>query len=133
MKNKIFLDTGVISLYQSKNRETIKEIDSKRKKKVSFISSELNYIELFNHLCREKGLINAQIIMENLRRGTIVKFFPLSENTSILAGELKCRYDFLSIVDAIICAEALSRNIFIYTTESRLKEVKNLKFKKIDY
>jgi len=133
MKNTIFLDTGVISLYQSNHEETLKEIKTKKKNQYNFISSELNYIEFFNHLCREKGKINAQIIMENLRKGDIVDFIPVSENISIVAGELKCKYKFLSMVDAIIIAEALTRKIFIYTTETHFKDVDNLKVKKINY
>lgn len=133
MKNTIFLDSGVISLYQSNHEDTLKEVKTKIKNQYNFISSELNYIELFNHLCREKGKINAQIIMENLRQISIIKFIPLSENISILAGELKCKYKFLSMVDAIMIAEALTRKIFIYTTETHFKDVENLKVKKIDY
>ncbi len=133
MKNTIFLDTGVISLYQSKHKEILKEINTKKKNQYSFISSELNYIEFFNHLCREKGKINAQIIMENLRKGNIFDFIPVSENISILAGELKCIYNFLSMVDAIIIAEALARKIFIYTTETHFKDINNLKVKKFNY
>lgn len=133
MKNTIFLDSGVISLYQSNHEETLKEVKTKIKNQYNFISSELNYIELFNHLCREKGKINAQIIMENLRQISIIKFIPLSENISILAGELKCKYKFLSMVEAIMIAEALTRKIFIYTTETHFKDVENLKVKKIDY
>jgi len=133
MKNTIFLDTGVISLYLSNQEVILKEIKTKRKNKYRFISSELNYIELFNHLCREKGKINAQIIMENLRKGDIIDFVPVSENISILAGELKCKYKFLSMVDAIIFAEALTQKIFIYTTETHFKDIDNLKVKKINY
>ena len=133
MKNTIFLDSGVISLYQSNHEEIIKEIRAKKINQYNFISSELNYIELFNHLCREKGKINAQIIMENLRQSDIIKFIPVSDNISILAGELKCKYKSLSIVDAIMIAEVLTRKIFIYTTETYFNDVKNLKVKKIDY
>ena len=133
MKNTIFLDSGVISLYQSNHEETIKEIRTKKKNHYNFISSQLNYIELFNHLCREKGKINAQIIMENLRQSNIIKFIPISDNVSILAGELKCKYKFLSMVDAIMIAEVLTQKIFIYTTESYFNDVENLKVKKIDY
>jgi predicted nucleic acid-binding protein len=133
MKNTIFIDTGVISLYLSNHEEILKEIKTKKKNKYSFISSELNYIEFFNHLCREKGKINAQIIMENLRKGDIIDFVPVGENISILAGELKCKYKFLSMVDAIIIAEALTRKIFIYTTETHFNDIDNLKVKKIYY
>jgi len=133
MKNTIFIDTGVISLYLSNHEEILKEIKTKKKNKYSFISSELNYIEFFNHLCREKGKINAQIIMENLRKGVFIDFVPVSENISILAGELKCKYKFLSTVDAIIIAEALTRKIFIYTTETHFNDIDNLKVKKINY
>ena len=84
MKKTIFLDSGVISLYQSNHEEIIKDIKTKRKNRVNFISSELNYIELFNHLCREKGKINAQIVMENLRQGNMIKFIPLSKNISVI-------------------------------------------------
>ena len=133
MKNTIFIDTGVISLYLSNHEEILKEIKTKKKNKYSFISSELNYIEFFNHLCREKGKINAQIIMENLRKGDIIDFVPVGENISILAGELKCKYKFLSTVDAIIIAEALTRKIFIYTTETHFNDIDNLKVKKINY
>ncbi len=133
MKKTIFLDTGVISLYLSNQEVILKEIKTKRKNKYRFISSELNYIEFFNHLCREKGKINAQIIMENLRKGDIIDFVPVSENISILAGELKCKYKFLSMIDAIIIAEALTRKIFIYTTETHFKGIDNLKVKAINY
>ncbi len=133
MKKTIFLDTGVISLYLSNQEVILKEIKTKRKNKYRFISSELNYIEFFNHLCREKGKINAQIIMENLRKGDIIDFVPVSENISILAGELKCKYKFLSMVDAIIIAEALTQKIFIYTTETHFKDIDNLKVKTINY
>ena len=71
--------------------------------------------------------------MENLRKGDIIDFIPVSEKISILAGELKCKYKFLSIVDAVIIAEALTRSIFIYTTEIHFKDIDNLKVKKIDY
>jgi len=133
MKNTIFLDTGVIGLYQSNHEEIVKEIKTKITNQYKFISSELNYIEIFNHLCREKGKINAQIIMENLRRGNIINFISFSENISILAGELKCKYKSLSMVDAIIIAEVLTRKIFIYTTESHFSDVENLKVKEITF
>lgn len=133
MKNTIFLDTGAITLYLSDHEEILKEIKTKKKNQYNFISSELNYIELFNHLCREKGKINTQIIMENLRKGNTIKFIPVNVNLSILAGELKCKYKFLSMVDAIIIAEALAQRIFIYTTETYFNDVENLKVKKIDY
>ncbi len=133
MKNTIFIDTGVISLYQSNHEDIVKEIKTKITNQYKFISSELNYIEFFNHLCREKGKINAQIIMENLRRGNIINFIPFSENISILAGELKCKYKSLSMVDAIIIAEVLTRKIFIYTTESHFSDVENLKVKEITF
>ena len=133
MKNTIFLDTGVIVLYQSNHEETVKEIKKKKHDRYDFISSELNYIELFNHICREKSKITAQIIMENLRKGTIVEFIPVCVKISILAGELKCKYDFLSMVDAVISAEALTRKIYIYTTETYFNDVENLKVKKINY
>jgi len=133
MKNTIFLDSGVISLYQSNHEEVLREIKTMKKNQYNFISSELNYIEIFNHLCREKGKINAQVIMENFRQGNIIKFIPVSEKVSILAGELKCKYKSLSTVDAIIISETLTRNIIIYTTETHFSEVENLKVKKIDF
>lgn len=133
MKNTIFVDSGVLSLYLSNHEKTMKEIRSAKKTRSNILSSELNYIELFNHLCREKGKINAQVMMENLRQGTTFEFIPVEEKISILAGELKCKYIFLSTVDAVIIAEALTRNIVIYTTETHFKDVENLKVKKIDY
>jgi len=133
MKKTIFLDTGVIILYLSSHEGILKEIKTKKNNKYRFISSELNYIEFFNHLCREKGKINAQIIMENLRNGDIIDFVTINENISILAGELKCKYKFLSMVDAIIIAEALTQKIFIYTTETHFKDIDNLKVKKFNY
>ncbi|MBD3339658.1 MAG: PIN domain-containing protein [Candidatus Lokiarchaeota archaeon] len=133
MKNTIFVDTGVISLYASKNKNIIQEIKSKKKKDFFFITSELNYVELFNHLCRKQGKINAQVIMENLRKGNIITFIPVSNKISILAGELKCRYQFLSMVDAVIIAEAMSRKIYLYTTETHFNDVENLKVKKVSF
>jgi len=133
MKSTIFLDSGVISLYQSNHEEVLREIKTMKKNQYNIISSIVNYIELFNHLCREKGKINAQVIMENLRQGNLIKFIPVSEKISILAGELKCKYKSLSMVDAIIISEALARNIIIYTTETHFSNVENLRVKKIDF
>lgn len=133
MKSTIFVDSGVLSLYLSNHENTLREIRSAKKVQSNILSSELSYIELFNHLCREKGKINAQVMMENLRQGPTIEFIPVEEKISILAGELKCKYKFLSTVDAVIIAEALTRNIFIYTTETHFKDVENLKVKKIDY
>jgi predicted nucleic acid-binding protein len=133
MKNTIFMDSGVISLYLSHHEKTLREIRSVKKIPSIILSSELNYIELFNHLCREKGKINAQVMMENLRQGNTIKFIPVNEKISILAGELKCKHKFLSTVDAVIIAEALTRNIFIYTTETHFNDLENLKVKKIDF
>lgn len=130
MKNTIIIDTGILSLYQINDDKVVNEIISKIKKSVKFISSELNFVELFNHLCREKGKINAQIIMENLRKGNFVNFIPVLEDISLLAGELKCKYHNFSLVDSVICAEALIRNAYVYTTETHFNEVKNLKVKK---
>lgn len=133
MKNTIFLDTGVISLYQANHEATLNEINAKKRANYTFIASELNYIELFNHLCRQKGNINAQVIMENIRNEKTVLFIPVEEKISILAGELKCKHSILSMVDSIIVAEALSRKIYIYTTETHFKDIENLKVKKINY
>lgn len=130
MKNTIIIDTGILSLYQINDDKVVNEVVSKLKKSVKFISSELNFVELVNHLCREKGKINAQIIMENLRKGDFVNFIPVVEDISLLAGELKCKYHNLSLVDSVICAEALIRNAYVYTTETHFNEVKNLKVKK---
>jgi len=130
MKNTIILDTGVLSLYQINDDAVVNEIMGKRRKFVKLISSELNFIELFNHLCREKGKINAQVIMENLRKGDFVNFVPVLDKVSLLAGELKCKYRKLSIVDSIVCAEALIKNAYVYTTETHFNEVENLKVKK---
>ena len=133
MKNVIVLDTGVLSLYHINNEKVVKELSTQKRKAAEFISSELNYIELFNHLCRQKGKINAQIIMENTRQGNIVNFIPVIDYISTLAGELKCQYHFLSMVDAVICAEAKTRNAYIFTTESQFNNVKGLKVKRFDY
>ena len=130
MKNTIIIDTGILSLYQINDDKVVNEVVSKLKKSVKFISSELNFVELVNHLCREKGKINAQIIMENLRKGDFVNFIPMVEDISLLAGELKCKYHNLSLVDSVICAEELIRNAYVYTTETHFNEVKNLKVKK---
>jgi predicted nucleic acid-binding protein len=133
MKNVIFLDTGVLSLYQMNDKYVVNEILAKTKTSLAIISSELNFIELFNLLCREKGRKEAQIIMENLRRSNIVKFVPISDNISLLAGELKCRYRNLSMVDSVICAESLVRHAFLYTTETQFDKIKNLKVKKFEF
>ena len=133
MKSTIFLDTGVMSLYLSGNKNLQDDIRSKLKKNYRFISSELNYIELFSHVCKKKGKVNAQVILENLRRENVIQFTSLTEKISILAGELKCKYSNLSMIDSVIIAEVLTRNLTLYTTESGFDEIENLKVKKIDF
>lgn len=133
MKNIIFLDSGVLGLYLVKDESLMKELSLTIKRNISYLSSELNFIELYNHICREKGKISSQIIMENLRRGTFMKFIPVTNKTSIFAGELKCKYRFLSIVDSVVCAEVLLRKADIYTTETHFSKIKNLKVKKFGF
>jgi predicted nucleic acid-binding protein len=133
MKNTILLDTGVLSLYIKTDPSVIREFETKKKQNYYFISSELNYIELFNHICKEKSKISAQIILENLRKNDFINFIHVNNSTSILAGELKCKYHKLSMVDSVIIAEALVRKIFIYTTETHFSDVENLKTKKFDF
>jgi predicted nucleic acid-binding protein len=133
MKNTILLDTGILSLYNKNDQSVVREIETKQKQNYYFISSEVNYIELFNHICKEKGKISAQIILENLRKNDLITFIPVNNLTSILAGELKCKYHTLSMVDSIIIAEALIRKIFIYTTETHFSDIENLKTKKFDF
>ena len=133
MRITIFFDTGVMSLYLSGNKNLQDDIRSKLKKNYRFISSELNYIELFSHVCKKKGKVNAQVILENLRREYGIQFTSLTEKISILAGELKCKYSNLSMVDSVIIAEVLTRNLTLYTTESGFDEIENLKVKKIDF
>ena len=130
MKNIVFLDSGVLSLYLVNDESFMKEISLNTKRNCSYLSSELNYIELYNHLCRKKGKINSQIIMENLRRSTFIEFIPVTYKISGLAGTLKCKYRFLSIVDSVLCAEALLRKADIYTTETHFGNIKNLKVRK---
>lgn len=133
MKNIIFLDSGVLSLYLVKDKLLMKELSLNIKRNYSYLSSELNFIELYNHICREKGKINSQIIMENLRRSTFMKFIPVTDKISIFAGDLKCKYRFLSIADSVLCAEALLRKAHIYTTETHFSNIKNLKVKKFGF
>ena len=133
MRITIFFDTGVMSLYLSGNKNLQDDIRSKLKKNYRFISSELNYIELFSHVCKKKGKVNAQVILENLRRENVIQFTSLTEKISILAGELKCKYSNLSMIDSVIIAEVLTRNLTLYTTESGFDEIENLKVKKIDF
>ena len=57
----------------------------------------------------------------------------MTEKVSILAGELKCKYSDLSMVDSVIIAEVLIRNLTLYTTESGFDEIETLKVKKIDF
>jgi len=133
MKNIIFLDSGVLILYLVKDESLMKELFLNIKRNYSYLSSELNFIELYNHICREKVKINSQIIMENLRRSTFMKFIPVTDKISIFAGDLKCKYRFLSIVDSVVCAEALLRKADIYTTETHFSNIKNLKVKKFGF
>lgn len=133
MKDIIFLDSGVLSLYLIKDESLMKEISLNNKRNYSYLSSELNFIELYNHICREKGKINSQIIMENLRRSRFMKFIPVTDKISIFAGELKCKFRFFSIVDSVLCAEALLRKADIYMTETHFSNIKNFKVKKFRF
>ena len=133
MKNNIFLDTGILGLYLNKEEKVVNIIKSQKKELFNFISSELNLIELFNHLCIEKGIEEAKAIVQNLRNSDIINCIPIDQHITETAGILKCQHRNLSIVDAVICAEALDRNCFIYTTETHFNEIKNLKVKKFDF
>lgn len=120
---KFLLDTGMIYQYLLNNENIVNEIKSKINKKNEFVSLLVNYIELYKKLCQRFGLDRTKRYLNILNQSKIVIFRQYDNKLKDITAKLLCEYHGLSLVDALICVEAISKKERIYTTENLIPAI----------
>jgi predicted nucleic acid-binding protein len=133
MGKKSCLDTGVISLFYSKNfsNSIIKLFrDIKEKKIEAHIVSPV-MSEVFYHICNLNGKVAAETTIATFLNTYSIKLLNLNQTLIIKAGTLKCQhYQSLSYNDCFSIVYALNKKLIFHTTEKELgKIIPNLKLK----
>lgn len=134
MKNKVCLDTGIITLACSENvpKSISALINDIREGTIeAYILSPI-IVEIFYHICKLKGKEFAECSIVSFLNTYPIKLVNLNRSLIIKAGILKCQHrKLLSYNDCYAIAYALNRNMTFHTTEKELKEIlPNLKVKK---
>lgn len=133
MKEKACLDTGVITLFYTKDVSPKIErlIEDIQKEKIEALVARPVIIECYFHLCKNKGNLFAETCLNNFQSDIPHTLMDLNRALEFKAGALKCQYrDSLSYIDCATIALALQKNAILHTTEKELPDIPRLKVKK---
>ncbi|MQL54731.1 type II toxin-antitoxin system VapC family toxin [Acidianus ambivalens] len=128
MKKKILFDTGFFHVYfAGLNEEARKVMEEVYEGKSVGYTLDLNLAEFLYTYGRLKGIEEANARL-SLILNSPIKIVSTNKELALRAGELKIKYQGLSIVDCFIVAFAEKENAIIYTTDSGIGKVyKNTK------
>jgi len=123
---KICLDTGVISIYLSKDRTKKVEqlINGVIDKKIKCFILKPVLCEVFYHICKLYGkeIANSKII--SFIHQIQPELIDLDESLILGTGLLKCQHrPKLSYIDCMSIAFCLKENIEFHTTEKLVKNI----------
>ncbi len=130
MKERYALDTGVISLFLSGNKELkwlAEQIDDG-----NALTTRLNLIELTTLIARKAGWDAAKTYYNRIT-ATNLSIVDTYEEITLSASRLKLLYPELSIVDTVIAAVSEHTHATLLTTEETLPRLKDIKVKKVNY
>ncbi len=117
------LDTGPMMLYFAGDLEAksfFMEITSGR---AEGYTCETNMAELYYKTCERFGRETAAIREASIRNSSI-SVVPISQQLTLMAGELKCRHKgALSLTDAYLLAAAKMLKGTLVTTDSALESL----------
>ncbi len=137
MKNKICIDTGIITQGCSKKvPDSISLLlkDILGKKIDAFVLAPI-IAEAYFHICKTKGIEAAENLITSFFKTYPIKMVNLDQALIYKAGELKCQHrNILSYNDCYTIAYALNNKITLHTTEKELKDIlPNLKTRKYQF
>ena len=126
MRKQICLDTGVITLFYS--RDTPQSISNlfkniRERKIEAYILSPI-ISEAFYHICKLDGKVAAETKIASFLNSYPIKLVNLNQSLMIKAGLLKCQHaKVLSYIDCFAIAYALNKKFMFHTTEKGLKRI----------
>ncbi|BFH74202.1 type II toxin-antitoxin system VapC family toxin [Sulfurisphaera javensis] len=119
----MILDTGFfINYFTGKCEACRKVIEEAYANKVTCLTTYLNLTELFYLFAKRYGKESA-INYLNLIKKSPINVVNLDDELVVKAGELKLKYNTLSLVDVFIIALAEREKGKIYTTDSEISKV----------
>ncbi|MEJ2769755.1 MULTISPECIES: type II toxin-antitoxin system VapC family toxin [unclassified Stygiolobus] len=122
MRRKILLDTSFFHVYFSGlNEEVKKAVEEVYTSKGIGYTLDLNLAEFLYTYGKLKG-IEANVRL-SLILNSPIKIVSTNKELALRAGELKVKYQNLSIVDCFLAAFAEKENAAIYTTDSEIGKV----------
>ncbi|OLS11983.1 MAG: hypothetical protein RBG13Loki_4392 [Promethearchaeota archaeon CR_4] len=122
----ICLDTGVLSIYFSKNvtKEITLLMTKIKLKQVEAHVLKPVLVEVFWHLCRVHGIDTAKSILLSFVNQVPIEQVELTLPLIIKAGTIKCQIPSgLSYIDCMCIAYSLNLKIPFHTTEKTLKTI----------
>ena len=123
---KICIDTGVFSIYFSKNRSAkVKALfdNIKNNEFKAFVVKPV-LIEVYFHICRIQGISEANVQLVSLMHNYDLNCVDLDEALILNAGKLKCQHpSALSLVDCMSIALCLKEKMEFHTTEKMVKKI----------
>ena len=125
MKNKICLDTGIVTQFYSENTpESILQLmKSVLEGKIEAYILAPILIEIFYHICVLRGKQSAETTVATFLNKYPVKLVNLDQTLIYKAGRLKCQHrNRLSYNDCYAIAYSLNNKLIFHTTEKELKE-----------
>lgn len=136
MDRKIFLDTGVITLFFAKDFPP-----AIARLKTQLAAGEVNgftisplLVEVFFQLCKLRGKDFARTCLRRVEDELLITRIEISRIIEGQAGELKCVYRTkLSYNDCIAIVCALQENIPLYTTEKAFPTIEKLRIQKFEF
>ncbi|MHA1794225.1 MAG: PIN domain-containing protein [Promethearchaeota archaeon] len=126
MKNKVYLDTGVLTLFLSRNCppkvENLMQKINKGTIEAHVLAPVLS--ELFFHACKLDGIDSAKIAVNSLIEEYPFIIANLDKSLIMSTGILKCQHkNTLSYNDCMSIAYCLNNNIEFHTTEKNLRKI----------
>jgi len=121
LRRKILLDTSFFHVYFSGlNEEVKKAVEEVYTGKGIGYTLDLNLAEFLYTYGKLKG-IEANVRL-SLILNSPIKIVSTNKELALRAGELKVKYQNLSIVDCFLVAFAEKENAAIYTTDSEMEK-----------
>jgi predicted nucleic acid-binding protein len=125
--SRLTFDAGILSLYYAGDQRVRNYFDDVSSKRKTGFLSEVNLAEFYHKTAERYGLQTAEIRYMLVRRSQIV-IIPPDESITRGAAVLKLAYkNKLSLADCFAISTAKVNASSLITTDSRIKELKEVK------
>jgi len=123
------IDAGVLTLYFIGDKRVKSYMNEILGKSASGLISHVNLAEYYYKTCQKLGKDVAKTRYYWILSSPL-KIVPTDEENTLMAGNFKCKYrDLLSLADCYALSAAYLNNGILLTTDSGLKETKEVPVK----